>query len=92
MRRGKISALCLLYTLACGGRSDRYDLSFSDDDALGLRHAIVLGDDPLQRVVVAQTDGVGELRTRELPVGQHRVSMLPDVSGPGSSRATSCPA
>jgi len=81
MRRGKISTLCLFCALACGGRSDRYDLGLLDDDALGLRHAIVLGDDPLQRVVVAQTDGVGELRTRELPVGQHRVSLLPDVSG-----------
>jgi hypothetical protein len=87
MRLGKVSALCwlglpwLLAALGCGGRSDRYDLSFADDDALGLRHALVLGDDPLQRVVVAQTDGVGDLRSHALPVGQHRVSMLPDVTG-----------
>src|SRR6185295_15332925 len=72
---------CLLAALGCGGRSDRYDLSFGADDALGLRHALVLGDDPLQRVVVVQTDGVGDLRSHELPVGQHRVSMLPDVTG-----------
>jgi len=80
MRRFHISvaALCVL---ACGGRSDRYDLGIEETDALGLRHALVLGDEPLQRVVVAQTDGVEGLQTHALPVGQHRVSMVPDVTG-----------
>jgi hypothetical protein len=72
------AALC---ALACGGRSDHYDVGIEETDALGLRHAVVLGDEPLQRVVVAQTDGVEGLRTHALPVGQHRVSMVPDVSG-----------
>ena len=70
-----------LSALACGGRSDQYDVTIADTDALGLRHALVLGDEPLQRVVVVQTDGVEGLRTHALPVGQHRVSMVPDVTG-----------
>jgi hypothetical protein len=77
----KTSALACLLALACGGRSDELDLNFSDEEATGLRHAVVLGDNPLQRVVVVQTDGLGELRQQELPVGQNRVSMVPDISG-----------
>lgn len=67
--------------LACGDRDQRHELPFTDAEALGLRHAVVLGDDPLQRVLVLQSAGLGELRTRELPVGQQRVSMVPDVTG-----------
>ncbi len=74
--------LCaLLSSMACGGRDAQTELALSDDAALGLRHAVVLGDDPLQRVLVLQSDGLGELRTHELPVGRHRVSMVPDVTG-----------
>jgi hypothetical protein len=73
-----VAALCVL---ACGGRSDQYDLGIEQTNALGLHHAVVLGDEPLQRVLVAQTDGVQDLRLRALPVGQHRVSMVPDVTG-----------
>ncbi|MEY2932875.1 MAG: hypothetical protein RL033_3624 [Pseudomonadota bacterium] len=67
--------------LACGGRDPSYGLVFEDDEALGLHHAVVLGDDPLQRVVVLQSNGLGDLRTQELPVGKYRVSMVPDVTG-----------
>ncbi len=80
MTKSSILALALC-AAACGGRSEQLDLTFSDTGALGLRHAVVLGDDPLQRVVVVQTDGQGALRTSELPVGQNRASMLADVSG-----------
>jgi hypothetical protein len=77
-----VSALALcLCAAACGGRSDRLDVGFGDDLALGLRHAVVLGDNPLERVVVVQSDGLDSLSKRELPVGQNRVSMLPDVTG-----------
>src|SRR5262245_24049473 len=80
MRQFHIS-LVALCALACGGRSDRYDAGIEETDALGLRHALVLGDEPLQRVIVAQTDAAEGLYTHALPVGQHRVSMVPDVTG-----------
>ena len=79
-RRFSALALCLC-AAACGGRNESLGVNFSDDESLGLRHAVVLGDNPLERVVVVQSDGLDSLHTRALPVGQNRVSMLPDVSG-----------
>ncbi|HKO94874.1 MAG TPA: hypothetical protein VJU61_27160 [Polyangiaceae bacterium] len=71
----------LLGTLACGGRDASWSEPLSDTETVGLRHAVVLGDDPLERVMVLKSDGVGQLQRTLLPVGQHRVKMLPDVSG-----------
>lgn len=76
-----LGCTALLGAFACGDRDARHELSFSDGAALGLRHAVVLGDDPLQRVLVLQSQGLGDLSTHELPVGRHRVSMVADVTG-----------
>lgn len=71
----------LACALACGDQAEIYQTPLTDTETLGLRHAVVLGDDPLDRVMVLKSDGVGDLQRKPLPVGQHRVKMLPDVSG-----------
>ncbi len=67
--------------LACGGRNGDFDLGFVSTPAVGLNRAVVIGDNPLERVVVLTSDGAQSLTATELPVGQNVVRMQPDVSG-----------
>ena len=71
----------VMAALACGGRNSDFDASFDSTPAVGLNRAVVIGDDPLARVVVLTSDGAQSLSATELPVGQNVVRMQPDVSG-----------
>jgi hypothetical protein len=68
-------------TVGCGGRPAEFDAVTGDTQAVGLHHAVVLGDAPLDRVLVLQSDGAEGLHGTPLSVGKNRASMVPDVSG-----------
>jgi hypothetical protein len=89
-RRGAIgrSALVLwgcagLAALGCGGRQGDWDELPSPTDAVGLKRAVVLGDEPLSRVVLLTAPSPHELSVTPLPVGENRARMLPTVDQNG---------
>ncbi|HWO08159.1 MAG TPA: hypothetical protein VNN80_01725, partial [Polyangiaceae bacterium] len=87
-RSGKIAARLLTWAglaalVGCGGRDAELDEGFETSEAIGLNRAIVLGDEPLHRVVLVTSESPNELSTTSLPVGENRLAMQPTVDNQG---------
>jgi hypothetical protein len=75
------TGVALLSCAACGGRDQNYDLPIGQPQAVGLDHALVIGDEARERVVVVTSTAEHELQQRQLPVGKNRVLMQPGIDG-----------
>jgi hypothetical protein len=69
--------------LGCGGRDGDLDEPVLATDGIGLKRAVVLGDDSLSRVLMLTAASPQELSVTPLPVGENRTQMVPSVDGNG---------